>query len=491
MQALTLIKPKHSASRVISIGTSVLIWSVTSLIMKSANANIGESFGFGSRSAGLMGASVTGGYEGYASYANPAALSLSRDRRLVVSWGLLSMSPQFTPIRDIIVENETTSDEVHRGDVTHNYRATLGQSVGVSYLVAPEWMNFALGVTTFVPIQQFAYVDTGEIYIPEYVLYRARTQRPQFELAASFMPVEGLHIGAGVHIGFSLTGNANVFIQTSSDKPSTMRFSSSLTPKGSPYLGILFAPGHQAGLSTDPNTPLSIGAVVRFPLESQANIILNSGARVFGSFAGVDFAFTSRSALYYDPLSIEIGARLKLFDRWTTQVQLDYQAWQDFVPPALTLQEPSANCSNADASACGINVSGSNNPVPTFKNILIPRIAQELQISDAWSIRAAYARNPGMIDQTKSDLSEAGNLLDPPKHMISLGIGRQFAQFFGHAIPIRVDAHASAHLLETQTITKNPGDELGNGSGDLKIGAPGYQAGGKILGGGVSLSLAF
>jgi hypothetical protein len=44
--------------------------------------------------------------------------------------------------------------------------------------------------------------------------------------------------------------------------------------------------------------------------------------------------------------------------------------------------------------------------------------------------------------------------------------------------------------LELQRVVKTSGNEIGI-AGDPKIGSPGYDAGGNLLGGGVSLSMAF
>jgi hypothetical protein len=74
--------------------------------------------------------------------------------------------------------------------------------------------------------------------------------------------------------------------------------------------------------------------------------------------------------------------------------------------------------------------------------------------------------------------------------MLSLGVGYELENMFMADVPVRIDAHFHWHQLETQSIVKDPGDELGQGTEDTKIGAPGYRAGGKILGGGISLSFA-
>ena len=46
-------------------------------------------------------------------------------------------------------------------------------------------------------------MDTGKAYEPEYVLYRARTRRPQVEFGAGLKLAKRLCLGAGVDVAFS------------------------------------------------------------------------------------------------------------------------------------------------------------------------------------------------------------------------------------------------------------------------------------------------
>lgn len=464
----------------------------------TAQANVGEAFGFGSRTAALGGAGVSFGYGGFAAYHNPAGLPFEGDKRLLVDVSVLAMVPKFLPIRNVIVENAYTSDKVTFSDVEEDYRSVIGQQFGLVYRLFPKTLNFTFGVAAYLPLQQVAYMDTGETFVPEYVLYRSRPHRPQIEIGVGGDLGRGFKAGIGFHLAFALTGSGTVFIQTDATKPSTMRFAASLKPKIAPTLGLLYAydrPGSpRSGDSLDASAapsdgPLfTLGAVLRLPVSSPNNFFLRSGARAFGSFAALDFNFKALSALYYDPLALELGGSIAEGSRARTVFQLEYQRWSKFESPALFIQDPK-NESCGD-SPCGVNISGGKNPAFEYKDILVPRIGQELVMGQERSVtlRAGYAFRPSIF---KFLPTGPGNYLDPPKHIFTAGLGFQFKRFLHFDVPCTLDLNVAWHQFLTQQITKTPGDENGNGTGDLKIGAPGYEAGGKMIGGGVDLSLAF
>jgi hypothetical protein len=83
---------------------------------------------------------------------------------------------------------------------------------------------------------------------------------------------------------------------------------------------------------------------------------------------------------------------------------------------------------------------------------------------------------------TEGQPISTGNYLDPPTHEISAGLGFKFSHFLGYAAPCALDLHLAYDLLVSSHVTKqDPSD----------IGAPGYDVGGHVLGGGTSVSLAF
>ena len=449
----------------------------------TTQANVGETYGFGSRAAALASTGVAGATGAYASYYNPAALPAAAgvigttdgDHRLAFDLGLVYMTPSFLPISNVVITNSYTSGANTTGSVDTSYRETLGEALGMSYRLLDGSSQLTAGLTAFLPVNQVAFMDTGDAYAPEYVLYRARTQRPQVEFAVGGRLSERWSLGVGMHLAFALTSNASVFLQTAqTNQPSTMRFIASMKSKFSPYVGARFAP-------TGEPERLALGAVVRLPATSDNTMVLKSAAHV-GFPQAIDFSFVANSALFYDPLTVELGGAWEHAPGWRLHLQADYQAWSAYQAPALSI----VSCTDATTDPnCGVVVHNSANPGFSYRNIVIPRVAEEVT-SGNWVFRAGYAWRPSFMENLPTG---AGNYLDPPKHMIQAGVGRLFPRFLGSSIPARIDANLSYHALVTQRVDKSAGDEAGNASGS-KIGAPGYDAGGKILGGGVSLSLA-
>jgi hypothetical protein len=445
--------------------------------------------GFGSRTAALAGSGVSWGFEGYAAYSNPAGLGVMGSRRLVLSYGILDQTPNFTRIRGVVTENSYVSDKPTptTGDVDTGYRATFGQAIGLAYKLAPEFHDVTVGAAIYVPLAQTAYIDTGEIFEPEYFLYRARTQRPQFELGAGGEIGKGVRVGLGLHLSLAMTTNATAMLAINAGQSSSMRQASSVKPRIAPYLGVLLVsePGREEQADvTDfgPKGSHSFGAVLRFPLASESLTFLSSAATLAGGGTPApDLNFTTRSTLYYDPLSLEMGGSYQYRENARAYLQLDYEAWSHYKIPAMSTVD--ASCTT---SGCGITLQPIDTPSYRFHDIVVPRIAHEIQLGRViW--RAGYSYHASIL----KDLSTgAGNYVDPPKHSLNLGAGLRFKHFLSFDEPFNLDINASYAILVHQHITKAPGDEVGNLSSE-KVGSPGYDVGGKIFGLGVSLTLAF
>lgn len=440
-------------------------------------ANVGEAYGFGSKMTALAGAGAAWGSGPYAAYHNPATLGAESDKRLQMAFGLVYAQPNFIPIQNIITQNKFNSDSDVYSNVDVTYRPTLGEAIGISFKLFPD---VTLGATAFVPISQFAFMDSGEALVPEYVLYRARTQRPQVETALGIDLGKGLRAGAGLHMGFTLTSTASLFINTRANTASSIRFTSSLQPSLSPYFGLMYSP------KENPQS-LSFGAVYRMPLASNNTMNLNSAARVFGDFAAIDFNLQANSALFYDPASIELGTSFELFSGMQIFGQLDYQMWGRYQVPALKInQTEPTTCSASSGTPCD-TVTIAQGWTPSglaFRNILVPRGGTEIAINDSSVFRFGYAYKPSFLNGLPTG---SGNYLDPSKHMINLGFGFRSQEFLGYEIANQLDLNLIYHYLIHQHITKTPGNEAGDAT-DFKIGAPGYDMGGAVYGAGISLA---
>ncbi len=443
-----------------------------------AFAHIGDFLGFGARTMGLGGAGVTGDTSGFEAYHNPASLASDSKERLTFSWGLVFVRPSFLSINHVVTQNTYVADGQVYGTVDTQYRDTFGQILGLSYKVLPDLGQFTVGLVAFLPLSQLAYMDSGQPYVPEYFLYRSGTQRPQFELGAGLKVLPGLRLGAGLHTAFGLTGNGSVFLNTKANSVSTMTFGASLKTVFSGYLGLLWSLGEAEGTGEQAqrkSQPWNLGLVYRSSASSDFTLPMTASARALGN-ASLDYVFTASSSLFYDPAALETGASFAAGDhRWVAQV--DYQFWSGFKVPALTLRPGQDSAQMNPGSVPSYN----------FLNILVPRAGWEWKLNSFHTLRIGYSYRPGTL---KGLSNGPGNYLDPSKHVITAGWGFHFDTFLGFPIPSQLDIALNYQQLLTQKIVKTGGNEAGDMT-DLKIGAPGYNAGGRLFGGAVSLALAF
>jgi hypothetical protein len=450
------------------------------LVSTSASADVG-SFGFGSRTASLAGAGAAWGSDAFSAYANPAALSDAAKKKLQLSYGWLFMDPSFKPIQGITIENDFTSDQVRTGDVVDDYRSLLGQTIGAAALLAPDWHHLTAGITLFAPFDPLGAIDTGETYIPEYVLYRSRNQRPLIELGLSGKITPRLSAGIGLHIGYAITANGIAFLQTNTGTTSTMRVSASLKPKTSPNFAWLW----QSETAASETGSWTLGQVIRMPHDAQATLSFSSGARAFGSLAALDLRFGASSALFYDPLSIETGFSWHHSPQKRLILQLDFQNWANFERPALQIAgQDTCSKTNPGDPCSPLLVNPTTLPALNLRNTFTPRIAEEIQFEKT-TLRLGYSFHPSIFTKAPSG---SGNYLDPDKHNASLGYGWKFPSFLGWNTPAALDVHGSYQFLVSQQVTKTANDEAGT-AGKTKIGAPGYTAGGNLWGGGATLTL--
>jgi hypothetical protein len=407
---------------------------------------------------------------------NPAALPIAGadserpGTRFVFSYGLIYMNPSFKGINNVLVENNYISTQDTKGSVDTSYPHTLGQEIGAVFKAFPDFLNLTFGVTAYFPFDQLSFIDTGAALQPEYFMYRDQTQVPQLDFSLGGDFSQSFHFGFGLHTAYTLTGLSQNYLNTGSG-PSTGRFSASIKPKMIPFFGLLFSPSDD----------FSIGAVVRLAASSDSTVSITSGAEVVGVV--VPFSFAENSTVLYEPLSLELGTSFKTAKDWRTYVEADYQWWGRFQAPGLQIQNGQF-CQGT--SPCGVNISASPGYDYGYQNIIIPRVAEEIAFGTTL-LRFGYAYQPSIL---KSLPTGAGNYLDPPKHLFNVGTSLEFHHFLGYDTPWRLDLNASYQLLVTQTITKTAGNEAGDPT-DSKIGAPNYDAGGSVYGGGASVTFAF
>jgi hypothetical protein len=273
-------------------------------------------------------------------------------------------------------------------------------------------------------------------------------------------------------MAYSLTTKAEVFLQGDSARSSSMRFSTTMRPRFVPEVGVVY---------TSDDRTTGGGLVIRAPAKSPSVLSLNSSARVLGDLARLNFGFTSNSAIYYDPMTIELGGHFMLLKSLKTSLQVDYQRWRGFDPPMLSVEVNKTQ---------GVTIANSILPAFQYKDVLVPRVGMEWDLgrSNQGKIRWGYYYRGSMI---KGKQNGAGNYLDPARHHFGLGYSFFWPHFLGLNHGASIDFSGIFQHLVGYRVNKTPGNELGQGSGDLKVGAPGYPVGGFVWGLGTAMTVEF
>src|SRR5690606_38229726 len=162
--------------------------------------------------------------------------------------------------------------------------------------------------------------------------------------------------------------------------------------------------------------------------------------------------FPAIATMYYEPASIEFGAKWRYADTRALFLEIDYQAWSKFEAPTLIILDPeTATC----APSCGVDFSTGRNLIPKTRDVFVPKIGHSWTIGEA-ALRFGYVFRPGIYSH---DPVGAGNAIDPDEHRFAAGYGWTFDSLFVFDAPGRVDLHAAYSVYPKKRITKSPGDE--------------------------------
>lgn len=443
----------------------ILISLLLTFIPLSSHASTGEMYGFGSRSQALATTSISSALDASSTYYNPSMGSSIEGFKF--NYGLSYYHPEFLSIKNVVVSNSsTTADGQTNGDIeTQGYLDHFSQAIAFNYTFSESTKYLSLGMLGSMPVARLAYLDTGDPFKPEYFNYRAQTQRPEFYLSLSFQPFTILNFGAGLAYNSNISSGANYTLSSSSGTQSFGRVNTTIKPTVSPYFGIYSELEH-----------LDFSTVFRTASKTKMNLDVTSNTRVLSSSSDFPIQYTSTSVTYSSPpeLSIAIAKEINKYI-WAT-VELDWLGYSHSETPGLSVTD----------NGSSIQIRNSVTIKPEMRDILVPKAGVEWSTTPSLKIRGGYSYRPSPI----KDATAAGNYIDPGKHMYSFGAGLDLKQAGLTNRRFTIDLHAQYHKLIKQTIRKAPGNEAGT-TGQSKIGSPDYEIGGKVFGGGISISMIF
>jgi hypothetical protein len=411
----------------------------------SAHASLPELFGAsaGSIAIGNQAQSQSAANNYYA----PSLLGYSQSTQF--SFDLFYIAPDFKDIKNVVIKNETnTVNTFERGnpEVTPT-PSTMFAAHFSTPLFSPNGVKF--NFSFFAPVDRLMEADTGDPYQPRYVMYDSRYLRPIliFSGAQSF---GDWSFSAGIHTGLQTNGETYFITRTTTGNPSVAQMSFNAKP----------SMGATASVSKKSNNHLS---TFTFQQEMKSKLKNHAtGETEIASNASFQFDFDVAALLYYDPMILRLGHQVD-FQSSKLFLTVEYQHWENFEAPSLKLKQR------------GGTINGSEDYEKLkLKNIFIPKIGFEKNISEHWIGKAGYfyRRSPLYTN----NLKHAGNTIDVDKHVASLGTAYLF-NIQGKEVTL--DMAYQSHFLRTQKIVKTPNREDGDPS-EPKIGSPGYKVGGMI-----------
>jgi hypothetical protein len=279
------------------------------------------------------------------------------------------------------------------------------------------------------------------------------------ELTSALDLSPDLRFGLGFSLGFSTSAQAIVYLQSGTGTVSDQRVSAKVKPSFAPLASVAYK-----------------NWTFMYRAENRSDLTLDTDAtaRIFsGASAGVDFAYVSRSTLFFEPNTFTLLNHQELSSDLNLVAGISYQMWGRFTPRALVIQSGvNVNC-NGNGSCSSLFSSGSS-PVYSARNLWVPLLGLSQKFGDQ-EFQLNY-RFKDSIFRTLPDGNSLGNYLDPPRHELRLGWNHVTQRGWGVSLFLDVSRMSSQNVVI---------------SNSTAIGAPGYTASGWLYGGGFNVGIPF
>ncbi|WP_438030520.1 OmpP1/FadL family transporter [Sorangium sp. So ce233] len=412
----------------------------------AALASPEDVLGFGARASamGATGAAVAEGYE--AVHANPALLSLSRERRLTLGM-------------------EGAIFDLRAGDRRLPYAPLRGSLIGAT---VPIPFGGALADRVTIGLGFFAPLDVvvrGRILYPE---------TPQFPLADRTQSVAvqaalGAAIGRGVRVGggfaalAALSGSVTVATDTTGRVGTLVE--DTLVASYAPILGASYDLGDYR-----------LGATFRGELVGRFNVVIH--AEDLGGIAVPPLNIAGIAQ--YDPAEVALEVA-RVSGPWKVAIGATYKRWSDY-PGAV---EATVRCPDVDPDT-GEPFTGScaapSPEDPGYSDTVVPRVGVERSVALRPGA-TAHARGGAFFEASPApEQTGASNTYDNARLGLSLGYGLALAA----PLPrLTLDLFTQVQLLLPRAHRKR--GEPGAGAGEDGV----VRTRGVLVAGGTTVGVAF
>lgn len=409
-------------------------------------AHLGESFGASAKTASLGNQAAINSLDPAVGY-YAGALTASMERA-TVSFSVFQITPEFNPIQNIVIRNSANSSTFERGNVNTDYNPRPMASLAALLPLEGETLGSLL-VHVFTPIGSVAHVNSGDQFLPEYVMYRSRLERTN-AMVQYIQPLNGgWALALGGQLGFQV--GSDVGTQTSLNG-APYGSSSTLKADVKPTLGALISLAHQGERHH---------VYLSYQQEMKTNLRATASGEINNPTSAV-FSIALESMSYYDPHIIRAGLAYQFQNGLDVHLGADYQIWSGYQTPVIRIRDRG-----------GIILPSDDYERVSTKNVFIPRVGTTYHFNEMWALSAGAFLRPSPLE---GDFSGSGNSIDTDLWALSFGPSMK-TQLFNR--PLELALALQYQKLEDKAVTKLTGQE--NGSAGERIGSPGYSVGGEIM----------
>lgn len=414
------------------------------LLSSTSYASFPEFFGAGVQNASL-------GNQFSFDYSNPAhnfyvpASMAWNTKNVALSANVTHIASEFEPISNIVVKNSTNTSPASTsyGNVDTDYGTH--QHSGVNATV-PVKTYGVFGLSVFTPVASIMETNSGDAFLPEYILYRSRFKRTQAFFNFAYAWNEKLAFSLGAQMGFQVGANVNTNAALNGTG-----YGSSATAKTQvdPSLAGIFSLFY-----------LLEDSHMYFTYQQQLKSNLESAATGYTANPPVPFDVTISSMIYFDPHILRFGYGKKM-GRIQFLASVEYQIWDSYETPIVRVIKNGGTLEGSD-----------NYERVEPRNILLEKIGLRFEATDNLGLSGGFVYRPSIF---KQDYSGAGNSLDLTTIILSAGVDYKFSLM---NIPTQFNLGGQFHMLQEEQVNKSANEE--DGTSGSKIGAPGYTAGGTV-----------
>lgn len=393
-------------------------------------------------------------------YYAPSLLAFSKKVNALIQ--ATHTQTQFKSISNVVVSNSSTSSgPAVSGNISNKYPNFLGSSLHLALPIGYEDHGTigTLGISIFMPIGNLLETNSGNPFLPEYVLYHSRYQRTSAYVNFAHAFSEDLALSLGGLIGFQ--ASADIITDITMNGSTSYGSSASARSKIAPSIGAIVSVTKK--LSDN-----------KIYFTYQQEMKSNLHAHIAGEITSpLPLLFESNvdSILFYDPHTFRVGGDYS-FSSLQLFAGLEYQLWAGYKTPIITITK-----------TAGVMEPSRNYEVLKTQNTINPRIGLKHNLTDRWnySLGFNYHQTP-----LKGDFSGSGNSIDTDSYIYTGGIQYRMVIW---SKDVSLGTSFEYHKLKSKQVTKTANEE--NGSAGSKIGAPGYNLGGTIMAGSFGIKFNF